>query len=315
MTALLDATDVTVGFGRLTAVDGVSLALAKGETLGLVGESGSGKTSLAKALIGLVKRRSGQILIDGRSIDALDRAGRLWLRRCAQITLQDAAAALSPRFTVRRLIEEPLRIHGLRQPERLTEMVEALGLGDGLLDRYPHELSGGQAKRVGLARALILEPKLLIADEPTAGLDVSVQGEILTLLAGLRDRLGLALLLITHNLAVARRVTDRLAVMYVGGIVEIGPTDALFDRPAHPYTAALIAAMPTIDPARTHPRTPPPGEIPSPFDPPPGCRFHPRCPRAQAICRTVPPALLPVSPDQAAACHFPIGAPARPPGG
>ena len=307
MSALLQARDVTVRFGRLTAVDRASLDLAAGETLGLAGESGSGKTSLAKALIGLVPRQGGSISIEGRALDGLDRAGQLWLRRRAQIVLQDATAALSPRFTVRRLIEEPLRIHGLDDPARPAALLETLGLGAELLDRYPHELSGGQAKRVGLARALILDPALLVADEPTAGLELSVQGEILNLLTGLQARRGLALLLVSHNLAVIRRVTDRLAILYLGRIVETGPTTDLFERPAHPYTAALVAAAPVIDAERAQPRAAPAGDIPSPYNPPAGCRFHPRCPHAQALCRETSPTLSPVGAGRMAACHFPLG--------
>jgi oligopeptide transport system ATP-binding protein len=303
MSALLEAREVSVRFGRLVAVDRASLDLAAGETLGLAGESGSGKTSLAKALIGLVGRESGRVAIEGRSIDGLDRAGQLWLRRRAQIVAQDAAASLSPRFTVRRLIDEPRHIHGL---DRGASLLDTLGLGAELLDRYPHELSGGQAKRVALARALSLDPALLVADEPTAGLDVSVQGEILNLLTGLQARRGLALLLVSHNLAVIRRVTDRLAILYLGRIVEIGPTAGLFERPAHPYTAALVASAPIIDAGRAQPRAAPTGEIPSPFDPPKGCRFHPRCPYAQARCREVSPELSPIGHDRAVACHFPL---------
>jgi oligopeptide transport system ATP-binding protein len=306
MSALIQARDVTVRFGRLTAVDRASLELAAGETLGLAGESGSGKTSLAKALIGLIPRERGSVSIEGRTLDGLDRAGQLWLRRRAQIVLQDAAAALSPRFTVRRLIEEPLRIHGLDEPARPAALLEALGLDADLLDRYPHELSGGQAKRVGLARALILDPALLVADEPTAGLDISVQGEILNLLTGLQARRGLALLLVSHNLAVIRRVTDRLAILYLGRIVEIGSTADLFERPAHPYTAALVAAAPVIDAERSQPRAAAAGDIPSPFDPPSGCRFHPRCPYAQARCRMDSPELVPRGGGRMVACHFPL---------
>jgi oligopeptide transport system ATP-binding protein len=304
MTALLAAEGVGIGFGRLTAVADASLTLGAGETLGLVGESGSGKSSLAKALIGLVPLRAGRVLIEGRDIAGLDRAGRLGLRRRAQIVLQDAAASLSPRFTVARLIAEPLRIHGMAQA-RMAPLVERLGLA-ALLARYPHELSGGQAKRVALARALVLEPKLLVADEPTAGLDISVQGEMLNLLARLRERLGLGLLLVSHDLAVIRRVSDRIAVLYLGRIVETGPTRAVFRQPAHPYSAGLIASTPVIDPERRQRRRALDGELPSPFAPPPGCAFHPRCPQARELCRRVTPTPAAVGEDRAASCHFPL---------
>jgi peptide/nickel transport system ATP-binding protein len=302
MTPLLDARGVTIGFGRLVAVSDAALTLAEGETLGLVGESGSGKTSFAKALIGLLPIRAGQVLFEGGPITGLDRAGRLNLRRRAQIVLQDAAASLSPRFTVGRLIAEPLRIH--RLPDAgVAPLIARLGLGH-LLDRYPHELSGGQAKRVALARALVLAPRLLVADEPTAGLDISVQGEMLNLLMGLSPRPGL--LLVSHDLTVIRRVSTRLAVLYLGRIVETGPTEAVFRQPAHPYTAGLIAAAPVIDPDRRQPRRALTGELPSPFAPPPGCAFHPRCPQAQEICRRVVPMPAEIGAGRAAACHFPL---------
>jgi len=306
MSALLEARDVIVRFARMVAVDRVSIALAAGETLGLAGESGSGKTTLAKALIGLLPYQ-GQVEIEGMSLDRLDRAGQLRLRRRVQLVAQDAVSSLSPRFTVRRLIEEPLRIHGLGGLERAAAQLDALGLGPALLDRYPHELSGGQAKRVALARALILDPILIVADEPTAGLDVSVQGEILNILSALQAERGLALLLVSHNLTVIRRVTDRLAILYLGRLVETGPTRFLFERPAHPYTAALIAAAPVIDAERVHPRSAPAGDLPSPFHPPEGCRFHPRCPYAQARCRMESPELVPAGEGRMVACHFPLG--------
>ncbi len=303
MTALIAADAVSVRYGRMLAVDRVSLTLGIGETLGLAGESGSGKTSLAKALIGLVPKTSGSIAIEGRPIERID---RLALRRRAQIVLQDAAAALSPRFTVRQLIEEPLTIHGIDVGSRVSDMLARLGLGPELLDRYPHQLSGGQAKRVGLARALVLDPALVVADEPTAGLDLSVQGEVLNLLSEQQQERGLGLLLVSHNLSVIRRVTDRLAILYLGRIVESGPTMMLFEHPAHPYTSALIAAAPAIDAERAAPRRPPAGEVPSPFDPPKGCHFHPRCPYAQERCRQEAPELTPVGEDRLAACHFPL---------
>jgi oligopeptide/dipeptide ABC transporter ATP-binding protein len=301
MTMLVEACGVTIGFGGFVAVADADLTLAPGATLGLVGESGSGKSSLAKALIGLVPIRAGSIQIAGHD---LARFGRKMLAAEAQILLQDAMASLSPRLRVAELIAEPLRIHG-RKPDIKAAPIEQLGLS-ALLDRYPHELSGGQAKRVALARALVLRPKLLIADEPTAGLDVSVQGELVNLLAALRAEHGLGLILVSHDLSVIRSAADRIAVMYLGRIVEAGPADRLFAAPAHPYTAALLAAAPAIDPERrrTLPRLA--GEVPNPFAPPAGCAFHPRCSRAEARCRAERPLPASMAHGGVAACHFPL---------
>jgi peptide/nickel transport system ATP-binding protein len=301
MKTLVEACGVTIGFGRLVAVADADLTVAPGTSLGLVGESGSGKSSLAKALMGLVPIRAGTIRIAGHDLAGLSRKT---LAAAAQILLQDATASLSPRLRVAELIAEPLRIQG-RKPDAGAAPIERLGLS-ALLDRYPHELSGGQAKRVALARALVLAPKLLIADEPTAGLDVSVRGELVNLLAELRAERGLGLILVSHDLSVIRSAADRIAVMYLGRIVEAGPTNRIFAAPAHPYTAALLAAAPAIDPGRrrTLPRLA--GEVPSPFAPPAGCAFHPRCPQAQARCRAERPLPAPTAEGGAAACHFPL---------
>lgn len=306
---VLQIRDLKIRYGALRAVDGVSLDIRAGETLGLVGESGCGKTSLAKAIVGLVPPDSGSITFDGENLAALRAKSRLALAQSIQLLHQDASAALSPRMKVADLLAEPLRI-----ADRLTDgtwqdlqtTLRSLGLGPELLNRYPHQLSGGQAKRIALLRALTLQPRLLIADEPTAGLDLSVQGEILNLLARLQRQLHLTYLLVSHNLNVIGRVTDRVAVMYLGQIVETGPTRRVFVQPAHPYTAALLSANPTLAPGRRRQRIILRGDLPSPLDPPAGCRFHTRCPYAQAKCRVEIPVTTTLADGQRVACHFPL---------
>lgn len=316
--ASIEAVSVVYG-GVLRAVDNVSFAIRPGETLGLVGESGSGKTTVSKLILGLLRPTEGRVLFDGRDVHALPAGERRWFRRQAQMIFQDPISSLSPRLTIRSLLEEPLRIHGLPLKEhwpRMRELMDAIGIKEALLDKHPHQVSGGQARRVGIARALVLNPRLVVADEPTAGLDVSIQGDLLNLMHDLQGRFGLTYLLVSHNLSVVRTVTDEVAVMYLGRLVEHGPTRTVFARPAHPYTRALIAANPMIDPDRLRKRATIAGEIPSPTALPPGCRFQTRCPKAQTRCRVEDPALLPVAgPErtgQSAACHFPNDAPERP---
>ena len=295
--------------GKVHALDDVTLGIARGEIVGLVGESGSGKTTLCKVLMGLTSPASGGVSLDGRSVRAHLAADPLAFRRRAQMLLQDAVASLSPRMTIRRALEEPMLIHRLPQAAgwtRLQRILQRLGLPDDLLAKFPHQISGGQARRVGVARALVMQPELIVADEPTAGLDVSVQGELLNLLLDLHRELGMTYLLVSHNLNVIRRVTHRTAVMYLGQIVEDAETAGLFRRPAHPYTAALISANPSLDPARRLGRIVLQGEIPSVVNPPGGCRFHPRCPAAQARCASDEPALLELSPGHRVRCHFPF---------
>jgi oligopeptide transport system ATP-binding protein len=294
--------------GKVRALDEVSLTITKGEIAGLVGESGSGKTTLCRVLIGLTPATGGTVTIAGQSIDAHLAADALAFRRRAQMLLQDAVASLSPRMTVGRALEEPILIHRLPRAEsraRLERILKRLGLSDDVLGKFPHQISGGQARRVGVARALVMQPELIVADEPTAGLDVSVQGELLNLLLDLRREFGLTYLLVSHNLNLIRRVTDRTAVMYLGQIVEDADTRQLFGRPAHPYTAALLSTNPSVDPARRRAPIVLHGEIPSVVTPPSGCRFHTRCPVAVARCSSEPPDLAEIEPGRRARCHFP----------
>jgi oligopeptide/dipeptide ABC transporter ATP-binding protein len=298
----------------LDAVLGVSLQVREATTVALVGESGSGKTTLGRAIIGLVPAREGSIRFAGAELLGLsDRAFKPH-RRAIAMMFQDPVASLSPRLTIRALVTEPFRIHRLSDRDLKAEaprLLAMVGLSADFLDRYPHELSGGQARRVGTARALALEPRLIIADEPTAGLDVSVQGEILNLFARLKDRLGIGYLLITHNLPVVRRVSDHIAIMYLGRLVEQGPTAAVFARPAHPYTLALLATTPRPDPALRRAEVELKGEIPSLANRPPACEFHTRCPFVQTRCRAEAPTLREVAPGHFAACHFPFPTPQR----
>ena len=305
--SILRVDRAVVRYGRLTAVDRLSLDLQDGETLGLVGESGCGKTSLAKALVGLAPISDGAISVDGIDAGSVT-AMRDRLPRKIQLLFQDPVASLSPRMSVVRLLQEPLRIRGAFTADNWSEvcrLMADLGLGENLLPRYPHQLSGGQARRVSLLRALAMQPRIIVADEPTAGLDLSVQGEMLNLLAQLQRQLGLTYLIVSHNLNVIGRITDRVAVMYLGQIVELGATRMIFNHPAHHYTAALIAANPVLDPQRRRQRIVLHGELPSPLAPPSGCRFQTRCPAAQERCRREEPALRAVASGQQVACHFP----------
>jgi oligopeptide transport system ATP-binding protein len=311
MTAPLVAFDrVSVVFGgRVQALDDVTLAVAKGAIVGLVGESGSGKTTLCRVLTGLMTASSGTVALDGRPIEHHLAADQLAFRRRVQMLLQDAIASLSPRMTIRKALEEPIEIHNLPAAEsraRLAGILKRLGLPEDVLAKYPHQISGGQARRAGVARALVMRPELIVADEPTAGLDVSVQGELLNLLLDLRREFDLTYLLVSHNLNVIRRVTNRTAVMYLGQVVEEAETRALFHRPAHPYTAALLSTNAAINPARRRRRLVLEGEIPSAVNPPSGCRFHNRCPVAQAKCSVDPPQLREIAPGRSVRCHFPF---------
>ncbi len=300
---------VSVVFGGVVrALDDVSLELFQGEIVGLVGESGSGKTTLCRVLVGLTVATSGTVELGGKPVARHLARDPLAFRRRVQMLLQDAVASLSPRMTVGTALREPIAIHQLPREaalQRLDLILRRLGLPPDVLAKFPHQISGGQARRVGVARALVMQPQLIVADEPTAGLDVSVQGELLNLLLDLQQEFGLTYLLVSHNLNVIRRVTGRTAVMYLGQIVEEAPTRALFDRPAHPYSAALLSTNPAIDPQRRARRIVLQGEIPSVVNPPSGCRFHTRCPVAQARCSTDAPALAELGPGRRVRCHFP----------
>lgn len=322
MTNILEVEDLEVTFRvgpmmqrkELLGVAGVGFDIGPGETFALVGESGSGKTTLARAVNGLQDISAGRIVFDGQRIDNLGGRRMKALRRIMSMMFQDPVGSLSPRMKVGDLVTEAYRIHGIKvdrraQTERLLSLV---GLSMDFTDRFPHQLSGGQARRVGVARAIASNPKLVIADEPTAGLDVSIQGEVLNLLGELRERLGLAMIIITHNLHVVRHVADRMAVMYLGRFVEIGPTEEVFSAPAHPYTAALLSANPEPDPDKAKDRITLPAEVPSLLHRPKGCEFHTRCPWAKRDCGLTSPETTVVGQRQVA-CHFPLERGARPP--
>ncbi|MFF4606419.1 ABC transporter ATP-binding protein [Streptomyces sp. NPDC001339] len=315
---LLSLRDLTVTFpGRrrsapVRAVDGITFHVAEGETLGLVGESGCGKSTTGRTVVRLLEPTAGSVTYDGRDISHLSQRALKPLRKDLQMVFQDPHSSLNPRQTVARIISDPLLVRGSSAADaraRATELMELVGLIPEHIDRYPHEFSGGQAQRIGIARALATGPRLVVADEPVSALDVSVQAQIVNLMERLQRELGLAYLFIAHDLSVVKRVCDRVAVMYLGRIVEIGAKDEVYAAPAHPYTRALLSAVPLPDPAaeRARERITLLGDPPSPAAPPPGCTFHPRCPKAQQICRTEAPTLRSTAPGPArqVACHFP----------
>ena len=294
------------GIKTLKAVEGISLDVKPGECLGLVGESGCGKSTLALAIMGLIPPTHGHIALDGRDLAQRE---RLETARTVQMVFQDPYASLNPRQTVRRTLADPLRIHGVTNKteveNRVADIMARVGLRPEHADRYPHEFSGGQRQRIGIARALILKPKLVICDEPVSALDVSIRAQIINLLLELKDELGLAYIMISHDLGVVEHVSDRVAVMYLGRIVEQGGWQEIFENPRHPYTRALIAAIP--DPfhrAAVSARAKAKGEIPSALNPPPGCHFHTRCPLKADICVAQDPPLEAVADGHRAACHF-----------
>ena len=302
----------------ILGVAGVSFDLNAGETFALVGESGSGKTTLARAINGLQAISGGEVTFEGQRIDTLPPSAMKPLRQRMAMMFQDPVGSLSPRMKVGDLVVEPFRIHGLQVNlrEETQRLLALVGLPSDFANRYPHQLSGGQARRVGVARTIALNPKLIIADEPTAGLDVSVQGEVLNLLNDLRERLGLAMIIITHNLHVVHHVADRMAVMYLGRFVETGDTEAMFRAPAHPYTAALLSANPEPDPDKARDRISLPAEVPSLLARPRGCEFHTRCPWAQARCASDAPSMTDpsmIDKTRRIACHYPLAPGARPP--
>lgn len=295
---------------ELWAVDGVSFEVERGEILGIVGESGCGKSTTAKLIVRLEDATSGSIELDGRQLVGVPERELGWLRRSAQLVFQDPYASLNPRVRVGAAIGEVLRVHnrterGQPEQQRIHELLGLVGLSPDFAARYPHELSGGQRQRVGIARALAVEPELLVLDEPLSALDVSVQAEIVNLLKRLRSELGLTYVFISHDLGMVRHLCDRIAVMYLGQIVEIGPWRQVADAALHPYTQALQAAVPVPDPELEAARQaePVPGELPDPANPPAGCRFHTRCPLAEDVCRTTDPPLERLGPDHDVACH------------
>jgi oligopeptide/dipeptide ABC transporter ATP-binding protein len=307
-----------IGRGRETvrAVDGVSLRVRRGETVGLVGETGCGKSTLARCITRLYDLTSGTVVFDGDDISRLPGRRLRAYRRKMQMVFQDPYGSLNPRRRVGSIIGDPLAANGIdsgaARKARVQELMELVGLNPEHFNRFPAAFSGGQRQRIGLARALALQPELLVCDEPVSALDVSIQAQIINLLADLQQKLGLTYIFIAHDLSVVRHVSDRIAVMYLGRIVEIGKTEALFAAPRHPYTQALLSAVPTPDPDLISEAAPITltGDVPSPIHPPAGCRFHPRCPRAQSRCRTDDPVLSVAgggnNEHHAVACHFPI---------
>jgi oligopeptide/dipeptide ABC transporter ATP-binding protein len=294
--------------GEVRAVDGVSVTLTPGETLGLVGESGCGKSTLGRAILRLIEPTSGTIRFEGGDILRLERRELRGKRREMQIIFQDPYASLNPRMQVGDIVGEALTIHriaaGRERRERILELLRTVGLPPEAYHRYAHEFSGGQRQRIGIARALAVLPKLIVADEPVSALDVSIQAQILNLLLELQERFGLTYLFISHDLRVVEHVSDRVAVMYLGRIVELATRESLYKRPLHPYTQALLSAIPLPDPQRTKRRIILEGDVPSPINPPPGCAFHTRCPYAQARCREDSPSSREVFPGHFASCHF-----------
>jgi oligopeptide transport system ATP-binding protein len=324
MTALLEVRDLTKRFpvkggllgrevGAVQAVSGVSFTINRGETLGLVGESGCGKSTLGRCILRLIEPSSGQVLFKGQDITRLAAAEMRSLRRQMQIIFQDPFASLNPRMTVEEILSEPIEIHGLASDRagrlaKIHRLLDLCGLRRESLQRHPHEFSGGQRQRICIARALAVEPEFIVCDEPVSALDVSIQAQIINLMQDLQRELGLTYLFVAHDLKVVEHISNRVAVMYLGKVVELAPSNELYSRPRHPYTQALLSAIPVPDPTRARSRVILKGDVPSPLDPPSGCHFHPRCPRAGEVCRTTAPTLA--SPDAGnaghlASCHFP----------
>lgn len=294
------------------AVDGLSFSVYPGETLGIVGESGCGKSTTGQMITRLIEPTEGEVIFQGQDLAVLPENKLQPIRRDLQFIFQDPYSSLNPRMKVFDIIAEPLKIHGLAKGASLKEevyrLMETVGLGTHLADRHPHEFSGGQRQRIGIARALAVKPKLIVCDEPVSALDVSIQAQILNLLADLQEEFGLTYIFIAHGLPTVKHISDRIAVMYLGKIVELAHRDALFTRPLHPYTAALLEAVPVSDPTlrKNKEASLLSGELPSPSNPPTGCAFHPRCPYAKEACTTRTPELVEYAPGQFVACHYPL---------
>lgn len=300
--------------GAVRAVDGISFSIPRGTTLSLVGESGSGKTTAGRSLLRLIEPTAGSIFFDGIDLTSLGSKELRDLRKRIQIVFQDPYGSLNPRMTIYSVLAEAMKAHGIgnhhSRRDRCYELLSLVGLPPQAADRYPHEFSGGQRQRIGIARALAVEPELIVADEPVSALDVSVQAQILNLMTDLQKKLGLTYLFVGHDLSVIRHISDAVAVMYLGRIVELGPADVLFKNPVHPYTRALLSAVPEVNPDRKSGRIILQGDVPSPINPPTGCHFHPRCPDATPACATARQHLVALSPTQSVACQ--IHAPGAP---